>query len=130
MSNNKEDYIGKRLPLSEIRSLFPNKWAIVKDYVFECGDIEDGVLVEVLDFEDANKFMQAHMGERLYRFRTTENMNTGYINGVFINKDDYIGKRNPMTSFSSRQVVLKDYIGKENAMTSFSSRRVIVKDKN
>jgi hypothetical protein len=46
------------------------------------------------------------------------------------NKDDYIGKRNPMVLFQSRQVVLKDYIGKENAMTSFSSRRVIVKDKN
>jgi hypothetical protein len=127
---NKENYIGKRLSLKEIKILFPDKWAIVKDYVFENGSIEDGVLVEVLDFEDANKFMQAHMGERLYRFRTTENMNTGYINGLFINKDDYISKRNPMVSVPSRQVVLEDYIGKENAMTSFSSRRVIVKDKN
>jgi hypothetical protein len=130
MSNNKEDYIGKRLLLSEIRSLFPNKWAIVKDYIFENGDIEDGVLVEVLDFEDMLQFMKEHRGERLFKFRTTDNMNVGYINGVFINKEDYIGKRNPMVSFPSRQVVLKDYIGKENAMTSFSSRRVIVKDKS
>lgn len=86
---DKENYIGKRLEIDEIRKLFPNKWAIVKDYTDSVGGfVVDGVLVEVLDFNDMLEYMKNHTNDKLYRFRTTENFNVGYLHGELIKSED------------------------------------------
>jgi hypothetical protein len=82
---NKEDYIGKRLTVDKIQELFPDKYAILKDYTDTIGNIVvDGVLVEVLDFKEMLKYLEIHSEEDLYEFRTTDRMNVGYIHGELI----------------------------------------------
>jgi hypothetical protein len=82
---NKADYIGKRLTVEEIQELFPDKYAILKDYTDTIGNIVvDGILVEVLDFNDMLKYLEVHNSEDLYEFRTTDRMNVGYIHGELV----------------------------------------------
>jgi hypothetical protein len=87
MAVDKKDYIGKRMTVDEIKRLFPDKHAILKDYTKTLGNfVVEGILVEVLDFDDMLKYMEEHIDEKLYEFRTTEDrMNMGgYIHGELV----------------------------------------------
>lgn len=86
MAVDKNDYIGKRMTVDEIKRLFPDKHAILKDCTDTIGNfVVDGILVEVLDFQDMLKYMEEHIDEDLYEFRTTEgSMNMGYIHGELV----------------------------------------------
>jgi hypothetical protein len=90
MAVDKKDYIGKRMTVDEIKRLFPDKHAILKDYTKTLGNfVVEGVLVEVLDFQDMLQYMREHKGEKLYEFRTTEgSMNVGYIHGKLVKTED------------------------------------------
>jgi hypothetical protein len=90
MAVDKKDYIGKRMTVDEIKRLFPDKHAILKDYTKTLGNfVVEGVLVEVLDFDDMLDYMEEHIDERLYEFRTTEgSMNVGYIHGKLVKTED------------------------------------------
>jgi hypothetical protein len=90
MAVDKNDYISKRMTVDEIKRLFPDKHAILKDCTDTIGNfVVDGILVEVLDFQDMLKYMGEHIDEDLYEFRTTEgSMNMGYIHGELVKTED------------------------------------------
>ncbi len=86
MTEDKIQYIGKRLTWDEAVAIFPNLWVSFKDCIYHGVDFQSGTLIAVIKDDDIGKYICNHIEENPYLVRTTENQFGGYIHGVLAQK--------------------------------------------
>lgn len=75
---DKAQYVGKRLTWDEAVNIFPDLWVSFQDCIYNGVDFQSGRLVAVIEDDDIEKYLCAHIEENPYYARTTEGKFGGY----------------------------------------------------